>query len=95
MDYCRNSSNIMAARVIRWENKSKTPKHRQLDSYSDRYRRHPHHIEPAWGDINLSSNRRASVFLSGVHLLFIQASEAQKPDMPFRNISATIMTFAI
>ena len=54
MDYHRNSSNIVAARLFWWEHKPKTPAHRQLDPYVDRYRHHTRHIENPWNSVNLS-----------------------------------------
>ena len=44
MDYHCNSSNSVAARLFRWEHKSKFSKNRQLDPYSDRYCHHPHYF---------------------------------------------------
>jgi len=54
VDYHRNSSNTVAARLFRSEHKSKVPAHRQLDPRSDRYRRHNHHSAPPWDCVNLS-----------------------------------------
>jgi len=54
VDYHRNSNHPVAARLFRSEHKSRLPANRRLDSYSDRYRRHPHHITPLWRGINLS-----------------------------------------
>ena len=45
MDYHCNSSNSVAARLFRWEHKSKFSENRQLDPYVDRYRRHPYYFE--------------------------------------------------
>ena len=44
MDYHRNFSNPMAARLFRWKHKPKFPENRRLDPRSDRYCRHTHHI---------------------------------------------------
>jgi hypothetical protein len=49
VDYHRDSSNTVAARLFRSEHKSKIPAHRRLGSYSGRYRRHTHHITLPWG----------------------------------------------
>jgi len=49
MDYYRDSSNPVAARLFWFERKFKIPKNRQLDPYSDRYRHHTHHIAAPWG----------------------------------------------
>ncbi len=46
VDYRRDSSNTVAARLFRSEHKPKLPANRQLDPYPDRYRRHTRHIEP-------------------------------------------------
>ena len=46
MDYCRNFSNPMAARLFGWKHKSKLPEDRQLDSHPARYCRHPNRSEP-------------------------------------------------
>jgi hypothetical protein len=54
VDNHHNSGNIMAARLFRSEHKFKLPENRQLDPYSDRYRRHTPNIEPAWDSMNLS-----------------------------------------
>jgi hypothetical protein len=53
VDYHRNSNNLVAARIFRSEYKSKISENWQLDSRSDRYRRHTHHIEPPRGAITL------------------------------------------
>jgi len=68
VDYHRDSSNSVATRFFRSEHKSKVPANRQLDSHSDRYRRHTCHIEPAWGDINSSRTRSAPLFHSASSL---------------------------
>ena len=54
MDYRRNSSHPVAARLFRSEHQSKVPTNRRLDSHSDRYRRHTRHIEPTTCDLKLS-----------------------------------------
>ncbi len=54
VDYHRNSSNPVAARLFRSEHKSRLPANRRLDSHSDRYRSHPHHITPAGYNVNIS-----------------------------------------
>ena len=54
MDYRRNSSHSVAARLFRSEHQPKVPSNRQLDPYADRYRRHTRHIAPPWGVVNLS-----------------------------------------
>ena len=51
--YHRNSGNPVAARLFRSGRNSKPPALRPLGSHSDRYRYHPHHIGPPWGDMNL------------------------------------------
>ena len=54
VDYHRNSSNPVAARLFRSEHKSRLPSNRRLDSHSDRDRRHPYHIAPAGDNVNTS-----------------------------------------
>jgi hypothetical protein len=54
VDYHRSSSNPVAARLFRSEYKSRLPANRRLDSHSDRYRNHPHHITPAGDNVNIS-----------------------------------------
>jgi hypothetical protein len=56
VDYRRNSSNSVAARLFRTEHKYALPAHRQLDSYPDRYRGHSNHLEPPWGGVTLSAS---------------------------------------
>ena len=52
MDYHRNSTDTVAARLFWSEHKSKLSAHRQLDSRSDHYRCHTRHIESAWGGVD-------------------------------------------
>ena len=54
VDYHRNSSHPVVARLFRSEHKPGFPANRQLDSHSDRDRRHPRHIAPPWCDVTLS-----------------------------------------
>ena len=54
MDYYRDSSNPVAARLFWFERKFKIPKNRQLDPYSDRYCRDTDHIALARDVVNLS-----------------------------------------
>lgn len=54
MDYHRDFSNTVAARLFWLEHKSKISSYRRLDSLTDRYRRHTHHTVPAWGGVNHS-----------------------------------------
>jgi hypothetical protein len=63
VDYHRDSIYPVAARLFRSENQSKLPGNRQLDSRSDRYRRHTRHLAPPWGDVNpsLSDDQTVSV----------------------------------
>ena len=42
VDYHRNSSNPVAARLFRRKYQSQVPEDRRLDSYTDRYCPHPH-----------------------------------------------------
>ncbi len=54
MDYHRNSSYPVAARLFRAEHKSRVPANRRLDPHSDRDRRHPRHIAPPRDNVNIS-----------------------------------------
>ena len=60
MDHYRNSGHPVAARLFRWKHNSKLPAHRQLDSRSDRYRRHTRRFEPVKDHIDprFVENRR-------------------------------------
>jgi hypothetical protein len=54
VDYYHNSANPVAARLFRSKHQPQLSANRRLDSRSDRYRGHPHHIAPPWCDVNLS-----------------------------------------
>jgi len=51
VDYHRNSSNPMAARLFRSEYKSRLSANGRMDPYSARYCRHPRHIAPSWCNV--------------------------------------------
>lgn len=48
----RHSNHLVAARLFWSEYQPTFSCHRQLDPYSDRHRRHPHHLERLEGDIS-------------------------------------------
>lgn len=49
MDNRRYSNCLVASRLSWIEHQPKVPENGQLDSCSDRDRRHSHHFEPPWG----------------------------------------------
>lgn len=53
MDYHPNSVHPVAARLFWRKDKPEISAHRQLDSRSDRDRRHTRHIETPWDRVNI------------------------------------------
>ena len=60
MDYRRNSTNPVAARLFRREHKSKLPENRQLDPYFGRRRGHPRYFEVVGDRVNPRSIENGS-----------------------------------